>query len=229
MSMPRGLTILAASDLHNSRQGFEWFCQLAAQRQPQLITFLGDFITKQPMAFVKEVLLSLRELAPNCYVIPGNWDPREVLVEIDIAAIDGLRNLHKASAWLNGYTFAGLGGSITTPPGNTPMEAPDQGFAGAFAALLPADIWLLHNPIYGYRDRTTRGEFAGSHSLEAQWQLQDPPPVLVLSGHIHEAHGTEQARGTTFVNPGSLANRCAAWVELLESTAVVELLRGDDE
>jgi hypothetical protein len=104
------------------------------------------------------------------------------------------------------------------------MEAPDAGFAAPLAAFLPADVWLLHNPVYGYRDAVAHGEHVGSHSLEALWRSQDQPPLLVLSGHIHEAAGVEEAQGTVFVNPGSLASRRAAWIELSSSSANVQLL-----
>ena len=224
MSTKRQLTILAGSDLHNSRPGFEWFCHLAEVRQPQLIAFLGDIVSRQPLAFVKEVLVSLRSLAPHCFIIPGNWDPREMLVETDIAAIDGLRNLHKAQALLNGYTFAGLGGSTTTPIGSTPQETPEAGFVTPLTAVLPADVWLLHNPLYGYRDQIGPDQHAGSPSLTALWQQQDPAPVLVLSGHIHEAAGFEQAQGTVFANPGSLASRSAAWIALDGDHVSVEMV-----
>lgn len=224
MSSERRLTVLAGSDLHNSRPGFEWFCRLAEVRQPDLIAFLGDIVSRQPLAFVKEVLVTFRSLAPHCFVIPGNWDPREMLVETDIAAVDGLRNLHKAQVHLAGYTFAGLGGSNTTPVGNTPMEAPDDRFAAPLAAFLPADIWLLHNPVYGYRDLVGAGQHAGSHSLEVQWLSQVPAPLLVLSGHIHEAAGFEEARGTVFVNPGSVANQSAAWIELSDDAVNVQMI-----
>jgi uncharacterized protein len=224
MSSERRLTILAGSDLHNSRPGFEWFCQLAEIRQPELIAFLGDIVSRQPLAFVKEVLVTLRSLAPHCFVIPGNWDPREMLVETDIAAIDGLRNLHKAQALLAGYTFAGLGGSTTTPIGGTPLEAPEAGFAAPLAAFLPAEIWLLHNPVYGYRDLVAPGQHTGSPALTALWQTQDPAPLLVFSGHIHEAAGYEEAHGTVFVNPGSMASRSAAWIELEDNSVSVEMV-----
>lgn len=224
MSSERRLTVLAGSDLHNSRVGFEWFCHLAEVRQPELIAFLGDIVSRQPLALVKEVLVTLRSLAPHCFIIPGNWDPREMLVETDAAAFDGLRNLHKAQVHLAGYSFAGLGGSTTTPIGGTPMEAPDPGFAAPLATFLPADIWLLHNPVYGYRDLVAHGGHAGSRSLEAQWLLQNPAPLLVLSGHIHEAAGFEEARGTVFVNPGSMANRSAAWIELSGDVVDVQMV-----
>lgn len=226
MSADGRLTMLVGSDMHNSRPGFEWFCRLAELHKPGLLVFLGDFITRQPLSFTKEVLSALRGLAPHCFIIPGNWDPRETLVEIDAAAFDGLRNLHKAKVEAAGYTFAGLGGSTTTPVGDTPLEAPEDGFGEAFQPFLPADVWLLHNPLLGYRDRVAAGMHVGSSSLADIWRAQRQRPLLVMSGHIHEAAGCEEDGGTCFANPGSLAGRSAALVTLADRKVAFELLGG---
>jgi len=218
------LELLVGSDLHNSRPGFEWFCQLAELKRPQLIVFLGDFVNRQPLSFIKEVLASLRLLAPACFVVPGNWDPRETIFEIDAAAFDGLRNLHRYRAHLAGYSFAGLGGSTTTPVSTTPLESPELGFAAPLAPQLPADVWLLHNPLYGWRDLAGGKVNVGSHELAKLYAAQEQPPLLVLSGHIHEAAGFEQHGATTFANPGSLAARSAARVTLMERSVSVGML-----
>lgn len=220
------LELLAGSDLHNSRPGFDWFCGLAEQLRPELIVYLGDFVNRQPLSFIREVLVTLRQLAPACFVVPGNWDPREVLIEIDAAAIDGLRNLHRSRAYLAGYSFAGLGGSTTTPVGTTPLESAEVGFADPLEPLLPADIWLLHNPLHGWRDLAGGTAHVGSRELARLFALQEQPPLLVLSGHIHEAAGFEQHAATTFVNPGSLAARRAARVTLTNRNASVVMLEG---
>lgn len=218
--------LLVGSDLHNSRPGLEWFCNLAEELRPDAIVFLGDFITRQPLSFTREVLATLRMLASACFVVPGNMDPRETLVEFDIAAFDGLVNLHKHAAPFRGYRFAGLGGSITTPMGDTPLEAVDEGLAEPLRALLPADVWVLHSPLRGFRDRAGPGIAAGSASLRALWEEQDPRPLLVLSGHIHEATGQEAFGGTTFLNPGPLAVRSAARAVLHAGSVQAEVLGG---
>lgn len=227
MDVPaRRLRILASADLHGRAGAAEWFYAEARQRRPDLIVFAGDFITGKPLGFLRESLRELRSLAPAVYVIPGNWDPREGLIAMDEEAQDGLRNLHKSTAWLGGYSFAGLGGSITTPPGNTPLEMPDAGFADPLTAGLPADIWVLHQPLRGFCDKVASGQNVGSDSLRELFAAQEEPPRLVISGHIHEAGGCEAFRGTTFLNPGPLLERRAAWVELQGDNLEVELLHG---
>jgi len=219
--------MLVCTDLHNSQEGLGWFAQVAVERSPDLVICLGDFVTGQPMGFIREALGTLRELAPASMVIPGNWDPRESLVEMDIAARDGLINLHKRTAYHGGYSFAGLGGSATTPIGTTPFETPDEQFAAPMGGLVPADVWVLHNPMYGFRDVPGDGaDNCGSEELFALWKRQEPKPLVVLSGHIHEAGGEERAWGTLFVNPGPLKDMCAALIRLNGDEAECELLDG---
>jgi Icc-related predicted phosphoesterase len=230
---PRQLRILAAGDLHGSQRGADWLYQKAAQLQPDLVLFLGDFVTGAPLEFAVEVLRELRMLDAPCFAIPGNWDPREITVHMDEQAYDGLRNLHKSTAYLGSYTFAGLGGSIPTPSHKSPIESPDEGFADPLATRMPADVWVLHNPLYGFRDfAAAPNSSVGSHSLRALYDEQaseGAAPLLVVSGHIHEALGFERGgpdEATLFVNPGPLSQLSAALITLQNERAEVEMLSG---
>lgn len=222
----QALTMLVGSDLHESTAGLDWFRAQALAFNPDLVVFLGDFVTGGPLSFIREVLRELRDLAPHCYVIPGNWDPRDALPLIDKEAYDGLRNLHKASAALGGYIFAGLGGSLPTPIKTTPLEMPEELLVAPWESLLPADVWLLHHPLRGFCDRVADGRQVGSEALLLSYRKQDPPPLLVLSGHIHEACGVEEYGSTKFVNPGSLKERRAARLQFSGEQITVELLEG---
>jgi|GEM_PF-2022445 len=220
------LTMLVGADLHGSREGLAWFCAQATALKPDLLVFLGDFANDGPVSRIREVLREWRDLAPHCFVVPGNWDPREALHCLDVEAYDGLRHLHKSSAALAGYVFSGLGGSLPTLIGTTPLEMPEDSLVPPFAAHLPADVWLLHNPLRGFRDRIASGAHVGSEQLLGLLSEQEPPPLLVLSGHIHEAHGAESNGATTFVNPGSLQERRAAWITLDAGQINTEMLEG---
>ena len=225
------LTILAAGDLHGSQRGADWLYRKAADLKPELVLFLGDFVTGGPLEFAVEVLRELRMLDCACYVIPGNWDPREITVHMDEQAYDGLRNLHKASGYIGGYSFAGLGGSIPTPSHKSPIESPDDDdFAAPLAARLPADAWVLHQPLHGFRDFATAPQSTiGSHALRALYDEQEERPLLVVSGHVHEAAGVERGgpdECTLFVNPGPLSQLSAALITLAGRQASSEMLSG---
>jgi Icc-related predicted phosphoesterase len=228
------MRILAAGDLHGSQRGADWLYAQCAALAPDLVLFLGDFVTGGPLSFAVEVLRELRMLDAPCFAVPGNWDPREITVHMDEQAYDGLRNLHKTSAYMGGYSFAGLGGSTPTPKGNSPLESDDEGFADPLAARLPADVWVLHCPLRGFRDFAAGPQAnVGSESLLALYNQQvaeQMPPLLVVSGHIHEARGI--ARGgpeaeTLFVNPGPLSASGAALISLTDRRAEAELIGGE--
>jgi Icc-related predicted phosphoesterase len=56
-------------------------------------------------------------------------------------------------------------------------------------------------------------------------EKQQPKPLLVLSGHIHEAREAE-AWGTLFVNPGALKDRSAALIRLEDESELRAALGG---
>ena len=66
----------------------------------------------------------------------------------------------------------------------------------------------------------------GSDELKRVYREQDEPPLLVLSGHIHEARGVENHGPTVFANPGALKEKHAAWLTLAGAHVEVELLEG---
>jgi len=219
------MTILVGSDLHNDEGALEWFCTLAEQHRPDMIAFLGDFVTGGPVSYVREVALTLRPLAEYVLAVPGNHDPRESLVELDIVSIDGFKNLHKQAAWINGFSFAGLGGSIHTPKHAGEFEFDDEGYADGLVACLPADIWVLHNPLKGFLDVMPSGVSLGSESLLKAYREQSLPPQLVLSGHVHAQAGSQRFGPTLFLNPGSLAEGSAALVSLAGTTVMPQMLQ----
>ena len=206
----RKLRMLVGGDLHNHQRAMRWFYRQAEQEQPDLIIFLGDFVNSEPLEFIREICASLRDLAPSVLVIPGNHDPRQSLITFEEESYDGFKSLHKANAFVGGYSFAGLGTSITTPNASSPFEFPDEGFADPLASMLPADIWVLHNPLAGILDALADGRRLGSQSLKKLYEEQPDKPMLVISGHVHDAHGMEQQGGTVFVNPGALVDGRAA-------------------
>ncbi|MCB1221058.1 MAG: metallophosphoesterase family protein [Planctomycetales bacterium] len=210
----RSLRMLVGGDLHNHQRAMRWFYKLAEQQQPDLIVFLGDFVNGEPLEYIREICASLRTLASHVFVIPGNHDPRQSLITFEEESYDGLKSIHKSNAFVGGYSFAGLGTSITTPSGSSPFEFPDEGFADALASMLPADIWVLHNPLEGILDKLADGRRLGSRSLRQLYDEQHDKPMLVISGHVHDAHGMEQQGGTVFVNPGALVDGRAAMLTL---------------
>jgi Icc-related predicted phosphoesterase len=70
--------------------------------------------------------------------------------------------------------------------------------------LIPAgvDILVTHGPPYGILDRTARGQCVGCEELLPV--VERLRPRLHVFGHIHEAYGQVEVKGTRFVNASVL-------------------------
>lgn len=210
------MKLLVGADLHNNASGMKWFCELAEAETPDAVVFLGDFITFSPMAFARQAIRDLTTVADTVIVVPGNCDPRDILLDLERA--DGIISLHNRQIEIDGVRFAGRGGSIACPS-PTPFEENDDSFASSLARVAEgAEILVLHQPVFGYRDVAAGGQHVGSKSLREL--VQKLKPRLVLSGHIHEAQGVDREGGLVFVNPGALLAMNAAVVQYQEDIEV---------
>jgi len=63
------MRLLVGSDLHNNARAKAWFCDLAEETKPDVVIFLGDFITFEPLNFAKEVLTDLASLQTKVFVV----------------------------------------------------------------------------------------------------------------------------------------------------------------
>ncbi len=140
---------------------------------------------------------------PRVLAVAGNCDPAAAP---DVLAVCGI-GLPLEGRAEGGVRFFGISGAPFNH-GSTPFEWPD-GAAHAWMPRPSADglpsVLLSHAPPRRVlTGRLLNGFDAGSRTVEAAvCRLR---PVLVLSGHIHEARGTDALAypGTQAVNPGPL-------------------------
>jgi hypothetical protein len=213
------LRLLVISDQHNSEQGLLWVHTLIREYSPDIVIHLGDIISTRPASFARETLRSLVSANIPVLVIPGNNDPRENLPDI---AKSGAVSLHENFFEFGGVKFVGRGGSNPTPF-NTVFEEDDDSMAASISSLVaPGDVWCLHAPVYGFRDRVPSGEHMGVKSFRSL--LNSARPWVVLSGHIHDDWGIDVYKGTHFINPGALLEMRAAIVDLTRPLVAVHFL-----
>ncbi len=216
------MKLLVGSDLHNDAGALSWFLRTAEREKPDVLLFLGDFITFSPMSFARQAVRDLAGTAENVLIIPGNCDQRDILLDVDKEV--GVVNLHNRAVTISGVTFIGKGGSISCPS-PTPFEDSDEGFADSLAPLVEgADVFMLHQPMFGFRDRVSSEKHVGSKSLRALLDIH--LPRVVFSGHIHEAKGLDVYRGCYFLNPGPLLEMDCAIVNIHSSVEVCFLKGG---
>ena len=83
-------------------------------------------------------------------------------------------------------------------------------------------VLVTHQPAWGTDvDLRASTRHKGSHSVRSF--IEDYQPILAVSGHIHEAFGTDQIGSTLLVNPGSFRNGRYATIDINGNTAQATL------
>ena len=83
-------------------------------------------------------------------------------------------------------------------------------------------ILVTHQPAWGTNvDLQASMRHKGSRSVRSY--IENHQPLLAVSGHIHEAYGTDQIGSTLLVNPGPFRNGRYAIIDINGDTAIAKL------
>jgi len=200
------MKILVLSDIHGSNTGLMTTLELCQRHQPDLVVICGDITQFGPHEWAEKYL---KRIPIQAAALPGNCDPIDLDRTIEES---GAINLHRRSEMISGIPFIGAGGADYTPF-NTIFEFGDDTFADWLNPILRENAVLVtHAPAYGILDTIHSGKHKGSRGLRTivdRWK-----PILMLSGHLHDARGVIEHKGTVFVNPGPAKDGYGALVEL---------------
>lgn len=208
--------ILVVSDIHGAIKRVKALEDI----RRDVTVAAGDLAECGSLEEALEVLEVLASQGAPVVWVPGNCDdPR-------LASLNKHYNVHGRSVRLAGLVFAGAGGSIHTPF-NTPFEYSDEELASllekALAGVEPGSerlVLVVHTPPYrSGLDRVAGGEYVGSKSLRRVLQLYKP--LLLATGHIHEAWGAAAPEGVLSVNPGPLSRGHYAVIDIDADAGVV--------
>ncbi len=141
-------------------------------------------------------------------------------------------NIGRQCLRLDRFVFIGVGGSLPCPK-TTPREFGDN----VLETVLSKGLWqanetsgsgqgeslivVSHQPAFGTKVDSVDGRFTGSQAIRKF--IETHQPILAVSGHIHEAFGTDTIGPTTLVNPGPLKDGRYAIVEITDQHVHVEL------
>ncbi len=205
------MKLLALSDIHGTWNVSYMVEELLSYYEFDLILVAGDITNFGPPEFAEELLNSFKK---PVLAVPGNCDPPGVLEAVDRSRAV---NLHGHIYELGGYRFAGLGG--TNGKGFTMGITFDEDYAYSLLRNCKDCIFLTHQPPLGILDRAG-GSHIGCRGIRDA--ILESKPLLVVSGHVHEARGTERMGETLIVNPGPARDGYAALINL--SDLSVEML-----
>lgn len=219
----RGLALktVLVSDIHGQYQSVSG---LAGELESaDLVLAAGDLTNFGDEEAARRVTEAFTRYNRNFYAVPGNCDPAGVDRFLESAGM----SLHARRVELEAVQLVGVGGSLPCP-GRTPNEEGEEFFRDVLeAACEGADgdkplILVTHQPAYGVKlDRLTSGGYSGSREIRAFIERQQP--LLAVSGHIHEAAGTDRIGSTLLVNPGALREGRYATVTLADGAVSVAI------
>jgi Icc-related predicted phosphoesterase len=195
------LKILALTDIHRSQNAARVAANKIAEEHPDAILTAGD-ISHGSLNEAVNLLQVLNSSQKEVFFVPGNMDSPELMNWSE----RNIKNLHGRCESLDNYSLIGVGGSVYTPF-NTHLEFAENEIAEtlsqAFSKCAEKKniILISHCPPKDTKlDRTATGIHAGSTSVRQF--IESKKPVLVVTGHIHEARGIDKIGETIIVNPG---------------------------
>jgi len=200
------MRILVLSDVHGRIDCIEQLADVF--KTVEAVCLCGDITHFGDSDDAAQIIQKIQAACSSVVAVAGNCDS---------AAVERFLHQNKLSLHSNciacgGYFFVGASGSLPCP-GTTPNEFPESFFEAALteafekALVLSANqpekiILTTHQPAYGTRLDISCGRHTGSRSIRRAIELYRP--AMALSGHIHEASGTDRIGNTTLVNPGPL-------------------------
>jgi Icc-related predicted phosphoesterase len=211
--------IIAFTDFHGDQEAFQRARQTVADEKPDVVLVAGD-IANHDGQKAKRLLTYLGEAGSPVYFVPGNMDG------VDLMAWSGsesVRGLHGRCEYWKNVGLIGLGGSphgaFTTPIEYSEEEAAEvlgraqRNYHGGNLILVshcpPKDTKI---------DRVVIGQHIGSTSVREF--VMRAQPILVVSGHVHEAQGEDKIGSTVLVNTGPAKNGKYAIISIDKSIVV---------
>lgn len=85
-----------------------------------------------------------------------------------------------------------------------------------------AEVYVFHQPPYGYLDEASRGKHIGSKKLLPI--VRNNEPRLILSGHVHEDRGIVEEDSMAFMNPGPAGNDNLGLVDIEDGEVDLHLI-----
>ncbi len=200
------LKLLVISDIHGSMRCLNKIKAAHHKYGSDLGVICGD-ITH--FGDKEEAVKILENMPTDVIGVLGNCDPAGVELayhETDNDYIE-LKVVKKA-----GIDFVGLSGSNYSKDKVDVFRDRSEG----------VDVYVFHQPPYGYLDEASKGKHIGSKELLPV--IEKNKPRVVLSGHVHEHRGVLEKDGTIFMNPGPAGNDELGLLEIDEKKVRYKLI-----
>lgn len=224
------MNILVIGDIHSDIENLMNLLDKVSMLSFDVIVYTGDFtdvgislrgVMETDVA--KIILEELKSLKKPLVAVPGNNDNKkivELLEEEDVS-------IHGKGKMIENVGFYGFGGAKT--PFGTPLEPSEKeieiGLKKAYEDVKNAKIkvQVTHNPPVRTKvDVISSGAHVGSEVVRKF--IEDVKPVVAISGHIHEARGTDEIDGTKLINAGRFPEGYCGLVTIKEKDVTTKII-----
>ncbi len=212
--------VLALTDIHGRTGLFDEI--LGEEPAADLLVVGGDLTNFGRPADAIELIERARAHSEHVVAVAGNCDSQA----IDRALSDAEVSVHAEGKRIRGY---GVFGVSAMPPwrGNMYEFTEEEIDAYLSAGYEPIrncgrSILVSHTPPRDTGvDETRTGSAVGSTAVRKH--VEDVEPVLVISGHVHEAAGVSRLGPSTIVNCGPAKSGSYATISLSDTDGVEEV------
>lgn len=194
------MRIIALSDIHGAHARVE--AVLKREGPCDLLVIAGDITTRGTAGEVESAISTFRRYGQAIVAVAGNMDPPSTDGVLDQLGV----GIDSRGVIIGEAGFFGVSASPRTPF-STPYEIPEEEILRraekGWEMVAPArwKIFVPHAPPRGTKlDRTFSGAHVGSTAVREFITAHSPD--VVVSGHIHEARGTDTMGATWIVNCG---------------------------
>lgn len=217
------MKIVALADIHGKVKTLAHLDTVLARAD--LVLLLGDLTHFGAQDAAARIVSAVRRHNEQVLAVPGNCDREGVEAYLTAEGI----NLHGRHEVRDGIAFVGAGKSLPGPF-NTPNTAPEEEFERLLEEAwesvpdgMPTVLVAHQPPRDTDLDKVLFVKHVGSRSLRQFVEREQP--LLCLSGHIHEAQGTDRIGPTHLVNPGPTPRYAYVEVTAQDGVQAVELRR----
>jgi Icc-related predicted phosphoesterase len=204
------MRILALADIHGHTKNIPALAKAADACD--VIVLAGDITDFGSREQAQAVLAALNKFGKPVLSVPGNCDPPEVEEVLRQQGGDIIQTPVKIGAVL----FVGLPYGIS--------EKDTAKYADRISESDAEKVVLVsHEPAWGTAvDMQAATRHKGS---QAVWSfIERVQPACAVSGHIHEARGTDRLGSTLLVNPGPFRNDCYVIIDIEADSVQAKLL-----
>jgi len=190
------MKFLTFVDLHEDKKGLQELVKRASKPDIDFVICAGDISTFG--RGIRIVFRQFNDLGKKMYVIPGNHEEREGLLDAAVQGFPNVVNFHQGMFTIDGYIFLGYGGGGFTMEDSSFRKIARQWYGEYNGEKI---ILVTHGPPFQTKLDLLHNQHVGNKDYRAF--IERISPRVAISGHLHETAGAMDKIGATkLVNPG---------------------------